>query len=188
MSRERSNWIVMLVRPRALDEVMESIPGMLLKAFSSGVATEDAIVSGLAPGQAGGDGDGRKIDVGEIAHRQPEIGEQAEGEQRQHDQGGRDRTADAEFRNAHGRAEVTAGGGGGGQRRGVFRRPPGPRHGAVLPLDHNFIPLLQAFEDEGGALEDAVDLQLAYFGGAVRILSRKRRDPPGRSGHSGPGP
>ena len=51
MLRSRLNWIVMLVRPSALVEVMESTPAMVLNCFSSGVATADAMVSGLAPGR-----------------------------------------------------------------------------------------------------------------------------------------
>ena len=35
--------MVMLVRPRALDEVMESMPAMVLNCFSRGVATAEAI-------------------------------------------------------------------------------------------------------------------------------------------------
>ena len=46
----RSNCSVIFVLPSELDDVMESIPGMVEKTFSSGVATDDAIVSGLAPG------------------------------------------------------------------------------------------------------------------------------------------
>ena len=41
----------MLVRPSALVDVMESTPAMVLNCFSSGVATADAMVSGLAPGR-----------------------------------------------------------------------------------------------------------------------------------------
>src|SRR5512138_1020115 len=51
MSRLRLNCRVTRVRPWELDEVIESRPGMLEKAFSSGVATVVAIVSGLAPGR-----------------------------------------------------------------------------------------------------------------------------------------
>ena len=39
-----------LVFPRALEEVIESTPAIVENSFSSGVATEEAIVSGLAPG------------------------------------------------------------------------------------------------------------------------------------------
>ncbi len=50
MSRSRLNWMVMLVFPRALELLIVSMPAMLENCFSSGVATEEAMVSGLAPG------------------------------------------------------------------------------------------------------------------------------------------
>src|SRR5512146_1114798 len=50
--RLRSNWMVMLVEPSEFDELIESMPAMVENCFSSGVATEDAMVSGLAPGTA----------------------------------------------------------------------------------------------------------------------------------------
>ena len=40
------------VRPSALDDVIESMPAIVVNCFSSGVATAEAIVSGLAPGSA----------------------------------------------------------------------------------------------------------------------------------------
>src|SRR5215468_10677223 len=40
----------MFVWPRELVEVIESMPAMVENCFSRGVATEEAIVSGLAPG------------------------------------------------------------------------------------------------------------------------------------------
>src|SRR2546428_1405178 len=52
MLRSRLNWIVICVSPRALDDVIESMPAIVVNCFSSGVATADAIVSGLAPGSA----------------------------------------------------------------------------------------------------------------------------------------
>src|SRR5574342_1433765 len=51
MLRSRLNWIVMLLRPRALVDVIESMPAMVLNCFSRGVATAEAMVSGLAPGK-----------------------------------------------------------------------------------------------------------------------------------------
>ncbi len=36
--------------PSELEELIESIPAIVENSFSSGVATDDAIVSGLAPG------------------------------------------------------------------------------------------------------------------------------------------
>ena len=50
MLRERLNCSVIEVDPRMLVEVMESRPAMVVNCFSSGVAIEDAMVSGLAPG------------------------------------------------------------------------------------------------------------------------------------------
>src|ERR1051325_2689624 len=50
-SRERLNWRVMDVEPREEADVMESRPEMVENWRSSGVATEAAIVSGLAPGR-----------------------------------------------------------------------------------------------------------------------------------------
>src|ERR1700758_388881 len=41
----------MLVEPRVLDEVISLIPAMRPNWRSSGVATEDAMISGLAPGR-----------------------------------------------------------------------------------------------------------------------------------------
>src|SRR5689334_9738199 len=48
--RLRSNWMVTLVCPSELVEVIELMPAMVENCFSSGVATEEAMVSGLAPG------------------------------------------------------------------------------------------------------------------------------------------
>src|SRR5439155_4888540 len=52
MFRSRLNWSVIWVSPSALDEVIESMPAIVVNCFSSGVATAEAIVSGLAPGSA----------------------------------------------------------------------------------------------------------------------------------------
>ncbi len=49
--RESSNCNVTLVDPVELTEVSCARPGMLENCRSSGVATFDAIVSGLAPGR-----------------------------------------------------------------------------------------------------------------------------------------
>ena len=48
--RLRSNCRVMDVMPSDDDEVIESRPAMVENCRSSGVATDEAIVSGLAPG------------------------------------------------------------------------------------------------------------------------------------------
>ena len=51
MLRLSANWSEIEVPPWVLVDVIVSIPGIVESSFSSGVATEDAIVSGLAPGR-----------------------------------------------------------------------------------------------------------------------------------------
>src|SRR5271156_4454703 len=51
MLRLRSNWSVMLVEPNVLVDVISLMPAMRPNCRSRGVATEDAMVSGLAPGR-----------------------------------------------------------------------------------------------------------------------------------------
>ena len=51
MFRSRSNCSVTFVLPWPLVEVICEMPGIVENCFSSGVATDDAIVSGLAPGR-----------------------------------------------------------------------------------------------------------------------------------------
>ena len=50
MLRFRSNWTVIVEIPRELVEVIWATPGICENCRSSGCATDDAIVSGLAPG------------------------------------------------------------------------------------------------------------------------------------------
>jgi hypothetical protein len=52
MSRSSANWMVMRVTPWPLTEVISSMPAMVENCFSSTVATEAAMVSGLAPGRS----------------------------------------------------------------------------------------------------------------------------------------
>src|SRR6185436_7595069 len=51
MSRLRSNCSVTWADPTELLEVISDTPAMRVNCFSSGVATEAAITSGLAPGR-----------------------------------------------------------------------------------------------------------------------------------------
>src|SRR5438105_1947189 len=48
--RDKLNWMVMFDSPSVLVEVIESMPAMVANCFSKGVATDEAMVSGLAPG------------------------------------------------------------------------------------------------------------------------------------------
>ena len=50
-SRLRSNWRVTEQTPRVLEEVICEMPAMWPNWRSSGVATDEAITSGLAPGR-----------------------------------------------------------------------------------------------------------------------------------------
>ena len=50
MFRSSENVSVIVVAPSVDCDVIESMPAMVENCFSSGVATADAIVSGLAPG------------------------------------------------------------------------------------------------------------------------------------------
>ncbi len=51
MLRSSVNWMVICTLPSELTDDMESTPAMIENCFSSGVATEDAMVSGFAPGR-----------------------------------------------------------------------------------------------------------------------------------------
>src|SRR5215470_12877327 len=51
MLRLRSNWRLMLVLPWMLTELIVLSPEIVENCFSSGSATDEAIVSGLAPGR-----------------------------------------------------------------------------------------------------------------------------------------
>ena len=48
--RSSANWIVIEVLPCVFDELMDRTPAIVENSRSSGVAIEDAIVSGFAPG------------------------------------------------------------------------------------------------------------------------------------------
>ena len=83
MSRSRVNCSVICVTPSALVEVIESMPAMVENCFSSGVATEEAIVSGLAPGRLARDLDRREVDVRQVADRQQPVAHDPEEQDRQ---------------------------------------------------------------------------------------------------------
>ena len=51
MLRLSSNCKMMVVCPRVFTEFMEVMPAMVANCFSRGVATEEAMVSGSAPGR-----------------------------------------------------------------------------------------------------------------------------------------
>src|SRR5215831_3661845 len=73
MLRLSSNCSVMLVDPSPLVEVIWARPGMAANFCSSGVATEAAMVSGLAPGKLRVYRYGRKVNCWKGCHRQELI-------------------------------------------------------------------------------------------------------------------
>ena len=102
MLRFKSNCSVMLVLPCELVELIDVRPAIAENCFSSGSATAVAIVSGLAPGSAGIDLNGRKVDGRQVADRQLPVGHHAEHQDAQHDERRRDRPLDEERRQVHG--------------------------------------------------------------------------------------
>src|SRR3972149_11293198 len=64
MLRLKENVSVIWVSPIPLLEVIESIPAIVENCFSRGGATEEAIVSGLAPGRFAGTSKGGKSRLG----------------------------------------------------------------------------------------------------------------------------
>ena len=101
MSCVSSNCKVMLVEPSELTEVIWLMPGISENCRSSGVATFEAMVSGLAPGSVTLDLDGREVHVRQRRHRQVEIADDPHQQERGRDQRGRDRTMDEGAREAH---------------------------------------------------------------------------------------
>src|SRR5256714_14395598 len=100
MLRSSVNWSVMLVLPRLDEEVIWSTPAIVENCFSSGVATADAMVSGLAPGRLAFTWI-VEVDVREIAHRQEAVGHHPEHEDAQHDECRHDRPPDEQPGDAH---------------------------------------------------------------------------------------
>ena len=81
----------MLVEPSVIDEVISFTPAMRPNWRSSGVATDDAMVSGLAPGKLGGYGNRREIDLRKRRFGEEIVGDGAGNPQRHGQQSGGDR-------------------------------------------------------------------------------------------------
>ncbi len=92
----------MFVLPCVLVELMLVSPAMAANCFSSGSATDDAIVSGLAPGRPAGNLDRREVDRRQVGDRQLAVGHHAEHQDAQDEQRRRDRPLDEDFRKVHG--------------------------------------------------------------------------------------
>mgnify|MGYP003694226501 CR=1 FL=1 len=78
MLRSSENCSVIVAMPSVDTDVIESMPAMVENCFSSGVATAEAIVSGLAPGSCACTWIVGKVDVGQRVHRQQPVGDDAE--------------------------------------------------------------------------------------------------------------
>ena len=91
----------MLVLPWLLRDVIDVMPEIVANCFSSGVATDEAIVSGLAPGQVGVDLDRRVVDGRQVGHGQLQVAHDAEDENRQDEERRRDGPPDECFREIH---------------------------------------------------------------------------------------
>jgi hypothetical protein len=72
------------------DDVMELRPAMVENWFSSGVATADAMVSGLAPGRLAVTSRVGKVDVGQVADREGAVSHAAEQRDGRHQKAGGD--------------------------------------------------------------------------------------------------
>ena len=102
MLRLMSNWIVMSVPPCVLVELMLVTPAIEVNCFSSGSATDAAIVSGLAPGNDALDTDGGKVNARQVGNRQDLVRESAEHQDAQHQERRSDRPLDEDRRQIHG--------------------------------------------------------------------------------------
>ena len=109
MFRLKSNCSVMSVPPCVLVELMLVRPEMVANCFSSGSATDEAIVSGLAPGSAALTRMRRQVDARQIGDRQLEIGQHAEHDDAQHEERGGDRPPDEDRGEIHDAAFGSAG-------------------------------------------------------------------------------
>ena len=77
-------------------------PAIVENCFSSGVATDAAIVSGLAPGRLAFTWIVGKSTVGQVADRQQPVAHDAEDQDREDEQRRRDGPADEWFGDVHG--------------------------------------------------------------------------------------
>ena len=86
--------MVIAVEPSVLVEVICETPEICANCVSSGWATAEAMVSGLAPGSLRGNLNGREIDLRQRRDRQLRIGDDADEQDADHQQRGCDRDAE----------------------------------------------------------------------------------------------
>ena len=85
MSRPRSNCNVTCELPVELDELISSMPAMVVNCRSSGLATEDAIVPGSPPGNPALTFNVGKSTLRKVADRERSIRKHAEDRDTEHD-------------------------------------------------------------------------------------------------------
>ena len=102
MSRFRSKVSVTLELPVPLRDVISSTPAIVVNCRSSGLATDAAMITGIAAGQIRRDVDRRILDGRQIADRQRAVRDDAEQRDRRHQQAGGDRPPDEGFGDVHG--------------------------------------------------------------------------------------
>ena len=89
------------VEPSELTDVIDSRPAIVENWFSSGVATDAPIVSGLAPGSCAVTSSVGKSTFGRSLTGSERYATDAEQRDGRHEQAGRDRPLDESFRNIH---------------------------------------------------------------------------------------
>ena len=144
--------MTIVVAPSALSEVIWVTPGICANCRSSGAATDEAMVSALAPWQVGGDLDGRKVDLRQRSDRQERKGDDADEGQRRHQQRGGDRPADERFGEVHELLPAAAAG---------WRRADRDRGVAlelVLTVGHDALAVAEARGDDGQIAGRRADL------------------------------
>src|SRR3970282_1229939 len=143
MSRSSVNWSVICVRPRVFDEVIESTPAMVENCRSRGVATDEAMVSGLAPG--------RLADTWMVG--KSTLGRSLTGKAR-------------EATTPNSRMASIASVGGGSPFHDLHL---GPRNQPQLAVGDDDLARLQALLDDGQALDGLAGLDRARLHRAVRL-------------------
>ena len=93
MLRSRSNWIVIEVEPSALVEVICATPGICANWRLQRLRHRRGHGLRTGAGQARGDLDGGKVDLRQRRDRQARIGDDADEQDADHQQRGRDRDA-----------------------------------------------------------------------------------------------
>ena len=107
--RLRSNCSVIWVKPLPLLLVICGRPGIWPNCRSSGVATEDAVVSASAPGSCAETWIVGQAHVRQRRHRQLHVGDRRPSDDdRDHQQRGRDRAADEAGGDVHGSIPAVA--------------------------------------------------------------------------------